>query len=161
MSLKLRQFYLKFLKVNLPFSSKKFIGEDLKGNYYYEEAFSEGYPRRTVKILDPLVKSDLSSLANAPLPVQWISWMRHTRHHPPTIEELMNDEIRKQRTLENVKKLELLQKQEKEQKLLDNGEQVESVKETAEPEHKESKLPQTAKPEEFEPESWSPVARQK
>jgi hypothetical protein len=68
MSLKLRQFYLKFLKINLPFSSKKFIGEDLKGNYYYEESFSDGYPRRTVKILDSSVKSDLSSLASAPLP---------------------------------------------------------------------------------------------
>jgi NADH:ubiquinone oxidoreductase subunit len=76
----------KFLrKLNLPWSSKRFQGSDLDGNYYFEDA-SVGKGKRTIVYADG--RNHISQYNPDSIPVEWQAWLRHTRNDPPTIQEL-------------------------------------------------------------------------
>ncbi|KAG8992072.1 hypothetical protein FRB93_002503 [Tulasnella sp. JGI-2019a] len=69
------------------------VGKDLKGNKYYEfpNAMSDVLrARRTVKYKNP---EDMYPGTSA-LPVQWNSWLSHTRADPPSLQELQADGAR-------------------------------------------------------------------
>jgi len=54
--------------------------------------------------------------------VQWSSWLTHTRHFPPTLDELQVDLTRQQRVQANVKLIEAREQQERiEMQRLDAG----------------------------------------
>ena len=77
--------------LNFPFlTSKKFQGHDLNGNMYFETILKGQKSKRTVTYKDS--KLNHHTLYNTEsIPIQWQSWMRHTRQDPPTIEELNAD----------------------------------------------------------------------
>ncbi|KAG8917091.1 hypothetical protein FRC02_003357 [Tulasnella sp. 418] len=62
-------------------------------------------PDRTKRIVKYRKAGDMWHYATgvAHLPVQWSSWMSHTRPHPPTLEELQADFVRQQRVLANAR----------------------------------------------------------
>jgi NADH:ubiquinone oxidoreductase subunit len=92
--------------INTPWSTKQFIGYDLKGNMYFEEPMIKrgiNFPRRSVVYQDG--RNHISQYDPESIPVQWQAWMRHTRQDPPTFEELERDIARLFETEQNVKKL--------------------------------------------------------
>lgn len=116
--------YLKRLQtINIPFlSTKKFQGYDLTGNMYFETNIKGGKAKRTVTYKDAKLNHHTSYNTES-IPIQWQSWMRHTRPDAPTLEELQLDEKRIQ-DLQTVLEL----KQTEEQKLIPENDQIESWK---------------------------------
>ncbi|KAA1472058.1 hypothetical protein DENSPDRAFT_838210 [Dentipellis sp. KUC8613] len=80
-----------------------FVGKDLEGNKYYEYASSTDDPRRTKRRVKYKNYEDVWSYVSGSrrIPVQWTSWLTHTRHHPPSLEELRLDAARQRRVLAN------------------------------------------------------------
>lgn len=78
---------------DIPFRKKFFIGYDLNGNTYWEFTI-DGNMQRLRRKMDPykplLFKADYF----ATVPPQWLQWLRRTRNVGPTLEELINDQVR-------------------------------------------------------------------
>lgn len=81
---------------DIPFRKKFFVGYDLHGNTYWEFTL-DGNMLRLRRKLEPyqlmLFKSDYVQT----IPPQWLQWLRRTREEPPTVQELVDDQIRQQR----------------------------------------------------------------
>ncbi len=73
---------------------KKEVGKDLVGNVYYEQ-WTQGKLKRWVVVKD---LKDYSDFESDTLPAQWQSWLRKTRKHPPSLEELTLDQQRIEQT---------------------------------------------------------------
>lgn len=68
-----------FKRMNLPWRSHRFAGEDKLGNLYFEgKQVKAGY-RRTQRWVDFNDGQDHHYDSNQRIPVQWQSWLRHTR----------------------------------------------------------------------------------
>ncbi|KAI0346617.1 hypothetical protein BDW22DRAFT_1352765 [Trametopsis cervina] len=83
-------------KIRNPTSS---VGRDLEGNRYFEYPNPNdnfGRPKRVVKYKQGYDMWTYIA-GEKRLPVQWSSWLTHTRIHPPTVEELQADLIRQAR----------------------------------------------------------------
>ncbi|KAF9225802.1 hypothetical protein BS17DRAFT_564777 [Gyrodon lividus] len=145
----LRQLWQRFLKPTC------LVGKDLTGNKYFE------YP---------------STASGRKLPVQWNAWLTHTRPDPPTIEELQADLVRQQRVQMNAAILEARDEEERERTARLAQASHLQVPETLVPElseapgdvrpnnpiNREVRDPWAeAKKGSGEPESWTPVARQR
>lgn len=81
---------------DIPFRKKFFIGYDLHGNTYWEFTIDGNMQRlrRKLEPYEPVVfKADYFST----VPPQWLMWLRRTRNTPPSLQELMDDQIRQQR----------------------------------------------------------------
>lgn len=59
--------------------------------------------------------SNLSDFNPKEMPIQWDAWMRHTRQHPPTIEELLKDRERQRIVQHNARVLAIRDEAEKAQ----------------------------------------------
>ncbi|KAG5355843.1 NADH-ubiquinone oxidoreductase assembly factor N7BML [Yarrowia sp. B02] len=91
---KWKQIYHKWRGIqNMPFKSKYFVGYDLDGNSYWEFK-NVNNPGRYRRIVEP-AKPDLS-LVDHKIPPQWVQWLRFTRPHHPTLEELIADKQRQE-----------------------------------------------------------------
>ena len=81
---------------DIPFRKKFFIGYDLHGNTYWEFTV-DGNMQRLRRKSEPykpqLFKADYFST----IPPQWLQWLRRTRQQAPSLEELINDQVRQQR----------------------------------------------------------------
>lgn len=81
---------------DIPFRRSFFVGYDLHGNTYWEFTV-DGNMQRLRRKLEPyepkLFKADYFST----IPPQWLSWLRRTRREPPTLQELVNDQMRQER----------------------------------------------------------------
>ncbi|KAI6127552.1 hypothetical protein EDD17DRAFT_1526914 [Pisolithus thermaeus] len=89
------------------------VGKDLEGNRYFEFPNRGGdRPKRVIRYI-----SDDDMLAYVAsgrrLPVQWSSWLTHTRRDPPTIEELHADLAHRKRVQLNAARLEEKEKEER------------------------------------------------
>ncbi|KAI0918571.1 hypothetical protein AcV5_002524 [Taiwanofungus camphoratus] len=84
-------------------SSRYLVGRDLEGNCFYEYPSVSDDIRRTKRIVKYKHGQDMLDYASGGrrLPVQWSSWLTHTRPHPPTLEELHADLERQKRVLLN------------------------------------------------------------
>ncbi|KAG2377418.1 hypothetical protein C9374_009329 [Naegleria lovaniensis] len=65
-------------------TTRKFVGKDVKGNSYYSEIMG-GRERRTVEYSADYDKSILHLPQD--LPLEWVSWLKYMRDHPPTEKE--------------------------------------------------------------------------
>lgn len=78
---------------DIPFRRRFFVGYDLHGNTYWEFTI-DGNMQRLRRKMDPyeplLFKADYFST----VPPQWLQWLRRTRNDPPSLEELINDQVR-------------------------------------------------------------------
>lgn len=77
------------------FSRRKFMGKDNYGNSYYEEVVP-GRPRTRRTMTAAGYRGGPTNMSPAgynsdKIPVQWRSWLSHTRLEPPTLEEIMAD----------------------------------------------------------------------
>lgn len=89
-----RQAYLKWCSLRtVPFRKKFFIGYDLDGNTYWEfHNYNNPYrPRRIVEYRETNL-----NWVDYKMPPQWMQWLRYTRPHYPTLEELYNDKVRQE-----------------------------------------------------------------
>lgn len=81
---------------DIPFRRKFFVGYDLHGNTYWEFTI-DGNMQRLRRKLEPydvqLFKADYFET----VPPQWLQWLRRTRYEAPTLQELINDQLRQQR----------------------------------------------------------------
>lgn len=72
------------------------MGYDLYGNTYWEFTI-DGNMQRLRRKLEPykeqLFKADYFNT----VPPQWLQWLRRTRTDAPTLEELINDQVRQQK----------------------------------------------------------------
>ncbi|ORY92877.1 hypothetical protein BCR35DRAFT_298464 [Leucosporidium creatinivorum] len=103
---------------------KYYVGRDLEGNSFYERPNVEAPDdwRQNKRSIEYLVAKPLSDYGFKSIPVQWSSWMRRTRRDPPTVLELEVDAARQARLQENVARLAIAYKEEKERLSLSEGE---------------------------------------
>ncbi|KAG2154289.1 uncharacterized protein EDB93DRAFT_1102419 [Suillus bovinus] len=83
-----------------------FVGKDMEGNKYFEYPnANNGRSKRTVKYRK---SEDMWAYvaSGKRLPVQWSSWLTHTRSDPPSMGELQADLARQQRVKLNAAILE-------------------------------------------------------
>jgi NADH:ubiquinone oxidoreductase subunit len=91
-------------RINYPGKEMRFVGRDAHDNMYFEAATTAatrstraGTRKRAVQLATgpaPLAEYDLGAL-----PIQWQAWLRHTRAHPPTVEEEVEAERQRQAIL--------------------------------------------------------------
>ncbi|KAI0703716.1 hypothetical protein BC835DRAFT_1303000 [Cytidiella melzeri] len=76
-----------------------FIGRDLEGNKYYEYPNAHDGVSRTKRVVKYRRGYDMWTYiaGDKRLPVQWSSWLTHTRIQAPTLEELQADLLRQER----------------------------------------------------------------
>ncbi|KAF8609181.1 hypothetical protein BDV93DRAFT_518030 [Ceratobasidium sp. AG-I] len=105
--------------------SRHFVGEDLQGNRYFEIPGQRTDLVRSIRRVEyGQASHDVVQNANRArqLPVQWTSWLSHTRPDPPTIQELQKDILRRQRLLQNVQMIEARDREERERLALEQSE---------------------------------------
>ncbi|KAH9962943.1 hypothetical protein BC827DRAFT_1266743 [Russula dissimulans] len=92
------QRFLRFI-----YRPRYFVGTDLEGNRFYEYPSLNDDPHRTRRRVQYKVYEDMWNYIGGArrLPVQWLSWLSHTRRDSPTLEELRADLERQRRVLQN------------------------------------------------------------
>lgn len=91
-----RQLLHKFqARRDIPFRKKFFVGYDLHGNTYWEFT-PDGNMHRLRRKLEPFKESIFQLDLFETVPPQWHQWLRKTRKTPPTVQELLDDQIRQQ-----------------------------------------------------------------
>ncbi|CAG8568758.1 15776_t:CDS:2, partial [Acaulospora colombiana] len=133
--------------------------EDLSGNEYYEAVrVINGRKKRTVEMKEerPLCEYDSDEV-----PVQWQSWLRHTRFDPPTIEELISANKRKEMIIQRAKALD--KEWEERKSAMSRGEVISPRPvETIGEEVKDFPFGTSTIPSgSFNPESWNPASTKK
>lgn len=81
---------------DIPFRRKFFIGYDLYGNTYWEFTI-DGNVSRLRRKLEPFKQEIFKVDYFKTIPPQWLQWLRRTRFDAPTLEELVQDQLRQQR----------------------------------------------------------------
>ncbi|KAJ3300150.1 hypothetical protein HDU76_006147 [Blyttiomyces sp. JEL0837] len=161
------------MSFNQPWRPLKFMGRDLQGNKYYEGPpirAGTALPRRTIEYKNK--RLEYSDYDSSTIPVQWMSWLRHTRDNPPSIEELQAAESQKARTLELARQLDLKWEQsiqarrDKEAQLIGSSNSIENsstaaTSSTTRPQVQSTSQEQIiANPgEAYQPQAWDPAAR--
>ncbi|KAK9464412.1 hypothetical protein V1512DRAFT_250109 [Lipomyces arxii] len=76
----------------VPFRKRFLIGTDLEGNTFWEwnNLNNPGRQRRLVEL-----RNGKTEYVDYSLPPQWGQWLRHVRYEPPTVQELMNENVRR------------------------------------------------------------------
>lgn len=89
-----RQAYLRWRSLrNVPFRKKFFIGYDLDGNTYWE-FHNDNNPLRPRRIVE--YRENKGNWVDYKMPPQWMQWLRFTRPHYPTLQELYADKVRQE-----------------------------------------------------------------
>lgn len=107
--------------------SRYFVGEDLQGNRYFEVPSQRPeLPRPIRRVEYGEASDDVVQNANRArqLPVQWTSWLSHTRPDPPTLQELQADILRRQRLQQNVWAIEAREREERERLAVQQSENL-------------------------------------
>ncbi|CAG8574491.1 13569_t:CDS:2 [Ambispora gerdemannii] len=146
-------------QARFPWRSKFYVGSDLDGNEYYETSRilgNSGRPKRIVNLKQQIKFSDYTG---DEIPVQWQSWLRHTRFDPPTIEELKIANQKREIIIERAKRLD--------QEWNERKRQLQKQKEAI-PQNTTSTTtiapplldyqPPVAPSDTFEPEEWTPAS---
>ncbi|GEQ72250.1 hypothetical protein JCM33374_g5937 [Metschnikowia sp. JCM 33374] len=81
---------------DIPFRKKFFVGYDLHGNTYWEFTL-DGNMHRLRRKLEPFQETVFKADYFATIPPQWLQWLRRTKKDPPSLQELMDDQVRQQR----------------------------------------------------------------
>ncbi|CAG8721336.1 11193_t:CDS:2, partial [Acaulospora morrowiae] len=150
-------------QARLPWRSRMFIGIDLSGNEYYETV--EAINGRKKRMVEMKEEKPLSEYNTDDVPVQWQSWLRHTRLDPPTIEEVTLANKRRELIIQRAKALD---REWEERKLaisrVEAINSTETISEEASPSKPIKDSPfgaQTIPGDAFEPEPWKPVTTKK
>ncbi|KAJ2018486.1 hypothetical protein GGI14_002258 [Coemansia sp. S680] len=117
----IRQAYMMWKALRLPWRRDVLAGVDLDGNLYFERSVRSAQRTRrhvvykkNINVADAqrtrrhvVYKKNINvaEYNDQLIPIQWQAWMRHTRSQPPTIQELLHDVERRRRLAENVHRL--------------------------------------------------------
>lgn len=95
----LRNLWIRWKMLRLPWRKRFLVGQDLVGNTYWEfkDALNSNRMRRMAKGARNLHHSDVQ------ISPQWHQWLRHTRFEPPTIEEQQTDVMRQIQLKQNAR----------------------------------------------------------
>ncbi|CAG8680399.1 7183_t:CDS:2, partial [Ambispora leptoticha] len=150
---------LAWKQTRFPWRSRFYVGSDLDGNEYYETRVlgSSNRPKRMVDLKQPKKYSDYTG---DEIPVQWQSWLRHTRFDPPTIEELKIANQRREMIIERANKLDQEWNERKRQ--LQKQKAANVTQNTTKPTTTLPLLdyqPSVAPSDTFEPEEWTPASK--
>ncbi|KAJ2253819.1 hypothetical protein GGI13_002495 [Coemansia sp. RSA 455] len=99
----IRQAYMMWKALRLPWRRDVLAGVDLDGNLYFERSVPSA--QRTRRHVMYKKNINVAEYNDQIIPIQWQAWMRHTRSQPPTIQELLHDVERRRRMAENVHRL--------------------------------------------------------
>ncbi|KIW64861.1 hypothetical protein PV04_07166 [Phialophora macrospora] len=85
-----RDLWLRWKMLRLPWRKRFLVGQDLYGNTFWEfkDQINHGRWRRIVK---GTRRATLSSLSDVQISPQWHQWLRYTRFDPPTMQEQAAD----------------------------------------------------------------------
>ncbi|CAG8436923.1 12371_t:CDS:2 [Funneliformis mosseae] len=147
--------------IRFPWRSIVYVGSDNIGNEYYES--TRQINGRTKRMVELKVKKDLIDYSGDEVPVQWESWLRHTRYDPPTIEEIVLANKRRELIIERAKKLDQ-EYEERKAKLASEQSKVQQNAPTEAEGGKKSfahEFPPTIPGDAFEPETWNPIPKKK
>ncbi|KAF6827354.1 NADH-ubiquinone oxidoreductase assembly factor N7BML [Colletotrichum plurivorum] len=87
--------WYKWKSLRLPWRKRFLVGRDLQGYTYWEfREFRGDGPGRFRRIVHYPRSTYLSDVKVSPL---WHQWLRHTREHPPTLEEQAREVRRQER----------------------------------------------------------------
>ncbi|CAG8688386.1 8602_t:CDS:2 [Cetraspora pellucida] len=147
-------------QTRFPWRQQAFVGSDLSGNDYYESyRLINGRKKRTVEMKE---KKPLGEYNSDSLPVQWQSWLRHTRFEPPTIEEIIMANKRRELIIQRAKALDKdweRRKEELSREVTDKSKSADFEGQDAQKKPAQE-IPLTIPSGTFEPKSWEPrVAR--
>ncbi|KAK6457042.1 uncharacterized protein RJT20DRAFT_36698 [Scheffersomyces xylosifermentans] len=78
---------------DIPFRRRFFIGYDLHGNTYWEFTI-DGNMHRLRRKMEPYQQQLFKADYFTTVPPQWLQWLRRTRNVPPTLQELISDQVR-------------------------------------------------------------------
>lgn len=81
---------------DIPFRRRFFVGYDLHGNTYWEFT-PDGNMLRLRRKLEPFQEILFKADYFHTIPPQWLQWLRRTREAPPTLQELIDDQLRQQK----------------------------------------------------------------
>lgn len=81
---------------DIPFRKRFFVGYDLSGNTYWEFTI-DGNMSRLRRKLEPFEQSIFKVDHFESVPPQWHQWLRRTRHDAPSLQELIDDQLRQQK----------------------------------------------------------------
>ncbi|KAJ2058437.1 hypothetical protein GGI17_005040 [Coemansia sp. S146] len=149
----IRQAYMMWKSLRLPWRKDVLAGVDLEGNLYFERSVRSAVrTRRHVLYKKNITVAEYNDQI---IPIQWQAWMRHTRNQPPTIQELLHDVERRRRMAENVHRL--ATKETSRASAVAGPETVDTAQ------NSRSQPPTTASRtsapgESFEPEGWVPAS---
>ncbi|GBB99698.1 hypothetical protein RclHR1_00360047 [Rhizophagus clarus] len=152
----LSRFITAWKHARFPWRTRVYVGSDHLGNDYYESTRKNN--GRTRRMVEMKGKKDVIDFFNNQIPVQWSSWLRHTRYDSPTIEEIVLANKRRDLIIERAKKLD---QEYEEKKMRDN---LKIQKEESKPRTEEREIhfrPPTIPSDDFEPETWNPTSKTK
>lgn len=81
---------------DIPFRKRFFVGYDLHGNTYWEFT-PDGNMLHLRRKLEPYQETIFKADYAPTIPPQWLQWLRRTRDVPPTLQELIDDQLRQER----------------------------------------------------------------
>ncbi|KAG7665851.1 uncharacterized protein J8A68_000677 [[Candida] subhashii] len=81
---------------DIPFRKRFFVGYDLHGNTYWEFT-NDGNMQRLRRKLEPFKPEFYEADYFKSIPPQWLQWLRRTRNTPPSLQELVDDQVRQSR----------------------------------------------------------------
>ncbi|EGV65976.1 hypothetical protein PSN45_003209 [Yamadazyma tenuis] len=81
------------IRRDIPFRKKFFVGYDLHGNTYWEFSL-DGNMNRLRRKMEPYQEYMFKADYFSTVPPPWLQWLRRTRVEPPTLQELMAEQIR-------------------------------------------------------------------
>ncbi|XP_068105707.1 NADH dehydrogenase [ubiquinone] 1 alpha subcomplex assembly factor 2 [Hyperolius riggenbachi] len=154
---------LRFLLQRSLGSVKHHMGTDQFGNKYYyipEQKSWTGQAVRARRIVEP-VEKDVYKYEFGNIPTEWEAWIRGKRKDPPTIEEILKNELQRQEVSSKVQ--ELLQQEARLQSTEEKGLLTEPMKTQVKGHASASTYGKVTSSEEptstantFEPGSWNP-----
>ncbi|KAJ3280098.1 hypothetical protein HK104_000907 [Borealophlyctis nickersoniae] len=154
---------LKSVNQQMPWFKPTIAGYDLDGNKYLEappvalkqidHVAASDKTRRSIEYADG--RTGVQAFDGEVIPVQWQSWLRHTRKDPPTIEELQRDEAQKQLTIQRAMEIE---RKWQERKLQLEREKLAQLGQGSEQPVPASREP-TGQGDTFEPGAWAPKSK--
>ncbi|CAI2162946.1 13826_t:CDS:2 [Funneliformis geosporum] len=157
----LSRFTTAWKHIRFPWRSIVYVGSDNIGNEYFES--TKKINGRTKRMVELKVKKELVDYSGDEIPVQWGSWLRHTRYDPPTIEEIVLANKRRELIIERAKKLDQEYEEQKAKLASDQSKDQQKVPSEVEGDKKSAahKSPPKIPVDSFEPEPWNPISKKK
>ncbi|XP_012943190.1 NADH dehydrogenase [ubiquinone] 1 alpha subcomplex assembly factor 2 [Aplysia californica] len=117
----------------------KFVGTDQFGNKYFEKEGDDAHNLRASRYIEE--RKDLDRFDTPEVPVEWDSWLRGRREHPPSPEEIERNYKKMMQTKIRADKLDMKNTEQKESESLAETESQTGIGETVVSNTQKSEFP--------------------